>query len=82
MPSLPLVAELHRFSMIFWLSSGCCSSLRWKKGKRKTQEEDEEIKEGSQVEETTTIWMAMIMVVCGVWTLLELEPNVSVMKCA
>ena len=31
----PLVAELHRFSMIFLLSSGCCSSLRWKKGKRK-----------------------------------------------
>ena len=24
------------FSMIFLLSSGCCSSLRWKKGKRKT----------------------------------------------
>ena len=36
MPSLPLVAELHRFSMILWLSSGCCSSLKWEKGKGKT----------------------------------------------
>ena len=36
MPSFPLLAESHRFSMIFLLSSGCCSSLRWKKGKRKT----------------------------------------------
>ena len=35
-PSPPLVAESHRFSMIFLLSSGCCSSLKWKKGKRKT----------------------------------------------
>ena len=26
----------HRFSMIFLLGSGCCSSLRWKKGKCKT----------------------------------------------
>ena len=31
-----LLAESHKFSMIFLLSSGCCSSLRWKKGKRKT----------------------------------------------
>ena len=33
--SPPLLAESHRFSMTFLLSSGCCSSLRWKKGKRK-----------------------------------------------
>ena len=32
MPSHPLLAELRRFSMNFLLSSGCCSSLRWKKG--------------------------------------------------
>ena len=32
MPSPPLLAESHRFSMIFLLSSGCCSSLRWKRG--------------------------------------------------
>ena len=32
----PLLAESHKFSMIFLSSSGCCSSLRWKKGKRKT----------------------------------------------
>ena len=36
MPSHPLLAESHRLSMIFLLSSGCCSLLRWKKGKRKT----------------------------------------------
>ena len=47
------------------------------------QEEGEEVKGGSQVEETTTKWMAMMMmVVSGVRTRLELEPNVSVMKCA
>ena len=45
------------------------------------QEEGEEIKRGSQVEETTTTWMAMMMVVSGARTRLELEPNVSVMKC-
>ena len=36
MPSPPLLAESHRFSMIFLLSSSCCSSLKWKKGKKKT----------------------------------------------
>ena len=46
------------------------------------QEEGEEVKGGSQVEETTTTWMAMMMTVSGVRARLELEPNVSVMKCA
>ena len=46
------------------------------------QEERDEVKGGSQVEETTTTWMAIMMVVSGVRTKLELEPNVSVMKCA
>ena len=41
------------------------------------QEEGEEVKGGSQVEETTTTWMAMMMTVSGVRTRLELEPNVS-----
>ena len=41
------------------------------------QEESEEVKGGSQVEETTSTWMAMMMVVSGVRTRLELEPNVS-----
>ena len=31
----PFAAEWRRFSMNFLLSSGCCSSLRWKKEKRK-----------------------------------------------
>ena len=31
-----MLAESHKFSMIILLSSGCCSSLRWKKVKRKT----------------------------------------------
>ena len=75
MPSLPLVAESHKFSMIFLLSSGCCSSLRWKKGEEeKGQGEGEEVKRGNQVQETTTTWMAMMMVVSGVRTRLELEP--------
>ena len=38
------------------------------------QEEGEEVKGGSQVEETTTKWMAMMMVVSGVRKRLELEP--------
>ena len=38
------------------------------------QEEGEEGIGGSQVEETTTTWMAMMMVVSGVRTRLELEP--------
>ena len=46
------------------------------------QEEGEEVKRGSQVEETTTTWTAMMMTVSGVRARLELEPNVSVMKCA
>ena len=40
----------------------------------KGQEEGEEVKGGNQVEETTTAWMAMMMVVSGVRTRLELEP--------
>ena len=38
------------------------------------QEEGEEVKRGNQVEETTTTWMAMMVVVSGVRTKLELEP--------
>ena len=38
------------------------------------QEEGEEVKGGSQIEETTTTWMATMMVVSGVRTRLELEP--------
>ena len=38
------------------------------------QEESEEVKGGNQVEEITTTWMAMMMVVSGVRTKLELEP--------
>ena len=38
------------------------------------QEEGEEVKGGSQVGETTTTWVAMMMVVSGVRTRLELEP--------
>ena len=62
MPSPPLVAESHRFSMIFSLSSGCCSSLRWKKREKEDRrEEREEVKGESQVEERTLTWMAMKM---------------------
>ena len=50
--------------------------------KEDRQEEGEEVKGGSQVEEITTTWMAMMMTVSGVRARLELEPNVSVMKCA
>ena len=50
--------------------------------KEDSQEEGEEIKGGSQVEEITTTWMAMMMTVSGVQARLELDPNVSVMKCA
>ena len=39
------------------------------------QEEGEEVKGGSQVEETPTTWMAMMMVVSGLRTRLELEPK-------
>ena len=46
--------------------------------KEDRQVEGEEVKGGSQVEETTTTWMAMMMVVSGVRTRLELEANVSV----
>ena len=38
------------------------------------QEEGEEVKGGIQVEETTTTWMAVMMTVSGVRTMLELEP--------
>ena len=60
--------------MIFLLSSGWCSSLRWKKEKEDRLEEGEEVKGGSQVEEITTTWMAMMMTMSGVRTRLELEP--------
>ena len=42
--------------------------------KEDRQEEGEEVKGGSQVEETTTTWMAMMMTVSGVRARLELEP--------
>ena len=45
------------------------------------QEESEEVKGRSQVEETTTTWMAMMMVVSGVRTRLEFEPIRVWMKC-
>ena len=69
------------FSMIFLLSSSCCSSLRWKKGKRKSgQEEGEEVEEGSQVEEKTN-HMDDHGDGVKVRTRLELEPKyVSVMR--
>ena len=44
-------------------------------GEEEGQEESEEVKGGSQVEETTTTWMAMRMTVSGVRTRLELEPK-------
>ena len=50
MPSPPLLAESHRLSMIFLLSSGCCSSLRWKKGKRKTDRRKAEKQRVEKVE--------------------------------
>ena len=49
--------------------------------KEDRQEESEEVKGGSQIEKTTTSWMAMMMTVSGVRARLELEPNVSVMRC-
>ena len=78
MPSPPLLAESHRFSMIFFLSSGCCSSLRWKKEYR--QEEGWEAESGVQGEEVAHMNGVEMDVKCG--QDLSLEPNVSVMKCA
>ena len=59
MSSHPLLAELCRFSMNFLLSSGCCSSLRLKKGK-KDRRNAGEVKGGSQGEEVAHMdgmWM-------------------------
>ena len=45
------------------------------RGEEEGQEESWEVESGEdQSEETTTTWMAMKMVVSGVWTRLELEP--------
>ena len=58
--------------MNFLLSSGCCSSLRWKKGK-KDRRNAGEVKGGSQGEEVAHMdgmWMTM----SGVRARLELEP--------
>ena len=61
MPSPPLLAESHRFSMIFLLSSGCCSSLRVEEGEEEDkQEEGEEVNGGCQGEEVAHMdgmWM-------------------------
>ena len=74
MPSPQFAAEWRRFSMIFLLSSGCCSSRRWQKGKRKKgQEECWEVESGVQGEEVAHmdgVWMT----VSGVRTRLEPEP--------
>ena len=74
MSSPPLLAESHRLSMIFLLSSSCCSSLRWKKGKRKTDRRKAgEVESGVQGEEVAhmdDMWMTM----SGVRARLELEP--------
>ena len=56
MTSHPLLAESHRFSMFFLLSSGCCSSLRWKEGDR--QEEGREVEWSRSSQRETTTWMA------------------------
>ena len=78
MSSPPLLAESHRFSMIFLLSSGCYSSLRWKKGKRKTDRRKAgELESGVQGEEVAHM-DGMWMTVSEVRAKLELEPNVSV----
>ena len=51
--------------MIFLLSSGCCSSLRWKKGREEEgQEESWEVESGVQGEEVAHMdgmWMTMMM---------------------
>ena len=83
MPSPPLVAELHKVFHDLLDELRLQLVAQVEEGKvEDRQEEGKEIKGGSQVEETTTTWMAMMMVVSGVRTRLELEPNVSVMKCA
>ena len=67
MPSPPLLAESHRISMIFLLSSACCSSLRWKKGEEENrQEEGEEINHMDGHDDGREVR-----------TRLKLEPNVS-----
>ena len=38
-----------------------CSWLRWKTEKEDGQEDGEEVKGGSQVEQKTTTWMTMMM---------------------
>ena len=65
--------------MIFLLSSGCCSSLRWKKGEEEDrQEEGCEVESGEdQREERTLTWVAMQMGEVKVRRRLKLEPNVS-----
>ena len=65
--------------MNFLLSSGCCSSQRWKKGEEDRQEEGWEVESGvGRVKETTTHVYGIEMDVKG--ARLKLDPNVSVMK--
>ena len=67
-----------RFSMNFLLSSGCCSSLRWKKGK-KDRRNAGEVESGDQGEEVAHMdGMEMDVKRCKTQTC----ANVSVMKCA
>ena len=75
MPSLPLVAELRKVfhELLVELRLLLVAEVE-EREEEKGQEEGEEVKGRSQVEETTTTWMAMMMVVSGVRTRLELEP--------
>ena len=41
----PLLAKSHRFSTFFLSSSGCCSSLRWKKGTDRRKAEKQRVEE-------------------------------------
>ena len=59
--------------MIFLLSSGCCSSLRWKKGKRQTWGRWRGKKRKSKWREVAHM-DGMWMTVSGVRAKLELEP--------
>ena len=79
MPSPPLLAESHRVFHDLLVELRLLLVAEVEEGEEEDiQEEGEEVKGVSQVEETTTTWMAMMMVVSGVRTRLELEPNVSV----
>ena len=70
-----MLAESHRFSMNFLLSSGCCSSLRWKKGEEQDrQEECWEVESGEDQGEEVAHMDGMWMTMSEVRSRLELEP--------